>query len=151
MVSNYHETTTTSGFGLPQETEMRRRSPPGTALLAGVSFGESPKAEARSPDLLCGFLRPLCQRGQERVCGWRRRDVSVQQGFEGDHAVVEFAGAVFVLLHDGAVQADAGERAAGAGVSQHLRAHLPIRAAFGMASNGAGCHRGIRAQFKLAG
>src|ERR1700722_11307420 len=101
--------------------------------------------------LLRGFLGPLCQGGQERVRGWGRLDVSVQQGFERDHAVVEFASAVFVLLHDGAVQADAGEHAAGTRVGQYLRAHLPIRAAFGVASNGTGRYRGVGAEFKFAG
>src|SRR5580693_9881359 len=119
MVSNY-ERLRASAFGLrayARKCAGGYRQGRRFRLVSDLAKARKPKPEA--PDLLRGFLRPLCQRAQERVGGWRRRDVSVQQGLEGDHAVVEFAGAVFVLLHDGAVQADAGERAAGARVSEH--------------------------------
>lgn len=76
---------------------------------------------------------------------------SGQQKAEGNHASVEGAGVVFVLLHYGAVQAHAGKEAAGSRVGQDLGAHGDIGHALGEASDRAGCSRCVRAYLEVAG
>ena len=57
-------------------------------------------------------LSPFRQRAQEWISVLGRVDVSLESGFEGHHAAIEFASAVLVLLDDGAIEFEPGKQAA---------------------------------------
>src|SRR4029077_9717664 len=101
--------------------------------------------------LLRRQLRPLGQSVQEGVRGLGRFDFSLESGLEGHHAAVEVAGAVFVLLDNGAGEFETGEETAGARVGQNLRPHFPIGISGGVAADGTGGGAGIGPEFELAG
>src|SRR5207302_5619429 len=66
-------------------------------------------------------------------------------------AAVQDTGFIVVLFDHRAIQFDTREDAASAGISQHLRLHLPVGAAFGLASDGTSRNRTFGTQLELAG
>jgi hypothetical protein len=88
---------------------------------------------------------------QERLCRSRRWNVAGEELLEGDHAAIQFAGAVVVLLHHRTVQRDAGKGAARARVGKDLGAHLPVGAALGVTAYRASGCGSVSAHFEFAG
>src|SRR5260221_1529820 len=96
-------------------------------------------------------MGPLGQRAQEGVSVFGSFDLSRKRSLEGDHAAVEIAGAVLVLLDDGAGEFESGEKATETEIGQTLRPQLPIGIGGGVASNGTGGGAGIGTELELTG
>src|SRR5438552_841903 len=78
-------------------------------------------------------------------------DGTAQRRAERNHASVELASAVFVLLNLRAAQFQAGKRTPCAGIAEHLGLQLPVRIRCSMAADRARGHTGVGTEFELAG
>src|SRR3954470_11388190 len=96
--------------------------------------------------LLASFVEALANAGDEGArIAWRRH-LALQRLGERDVVAVEGLLRLVILLHDSAVQVEAGEQAARARVSQDARLHRDVGVGRGFASDRTGSQRTRRAE-----